>query len=530
MKGRAHGAGDRSIFKPQSSIDVKLIDDFIASGGRDPDAARFASVNALFGPNRFGKMFPDLSPFRPDDSALEDLGRAMVETAPEDPGQNLSNVPAGFTYLGQFIDHDLSFDKTALEGPINDPEQMEQARTPTLELDSLYGLGPVHNPEFYDPHPPPPRALFRIGRTSSIPSSGGIGQPDLPVSLPHDLPRGEDRLAIIADERNDENTIVAQTHLAFLKFHNAVSARGPQRGPDGRGGPPFERAQQAVRWHYQWIILHDFLPKIADPDVITDVRTNGRHFYKFDRDPFNGRPFMPLEFSAAAYRMGHSMIRETYNFNRVFAHRTVEPTALIEATLELLFAFTGSGRFLPAGPDHTSLPSNWIIDWRRFFPVGDPQLLNFARKIDTHLVPQLHRLPGAPPGRESLAVRNLLRGSRVGLPTGQDVAQAIGATALTPDEVASGADGPVLREHGLHDMTPLWYYVLKEAEIQSGGLRLGHVGSRIVGEVFYGLLEGDRTSYLSVNPGWKPTLPATTPGSFSMSDLLRFVNELNPVG
>ncbi|MDP8932285.1 MAG: heme peroxidase family protein, partial [Actinomycetota bacterium] len=368
-----------------------------------------------------------------------------------------------------------------------------------------------------------------IGLTSSISSSGGVGQPDIPVSLPNDLPRGADKLAIIADERNDENTVVAQTHLAFLKFHNRVMAKGPQRGPDGPG-TPFERAQRVVRWHYQWIILHDFLPKVADQRVIDDVRTNGRRFYRFDRDPFDGRPFMPLEFSVAAYRMGHSLIRETYNFNRVFAHRSVEPTALIEASLSLLFAFTGRGGFLPAGPDHVALPSYWIIDWRRFYQVGEPRLLNFARRIDTNLVPALHQLPGAPPAFASLAVRNLLRGSRIGLPAGQDVAQAMGVTALTPEEIASGDDGPMLREHGLHERTPLWYYVLKEAEVKTGGQRLGPVGSRIVAEVFVGLLEGDPTSFVAADRNWKPTLPSSAPGVFAMADLLRFVNDINPIG
>lgn len=527
---RGHGAADRSIFLPQDAVSLQKIDEMIANGGRSAEAARRAAVNKFFGPNRFGKMFADLEPFRPPDDALEDLGRAMIETSPEDPALNTSDVPAGVTYLGQFIDHDLSFDKTELEGPIDDPDQMEQARTPTLELDSLYGLGPRLNPQFYEPHPPEPRAIFRIGRTSSIASSGGVGKPDVPVSLPNDLPRGDDKLAIIADERNDENTIVAQTHLAFLKFHNQVMAIGPQRG---RGGPgtPFERTQRTVRWHYQWIVLHDFLPQIVDPTVLDDVRTNGRKFYRFNQRPFEGQAFMPLEFSAAAYRMGHSMIRESYNFNRVFAHQSVEPAALVEASLKLLFDFTGSGGFLPAPPGtHKALPSNWIIDWRRFFDVGSPQLLNFIRRIDTKLVPALHNLPGASPGRESLAVRNLLRGSRVGLPSGQDVAGAMNITALTPGQVASGDDGSVLQEHGLDERTPLWYYVLKEAEVQTGGRRLGEAGSRIVAEVFIGLLEGDATSFVAVEPNWKPTLPSVIPGDFTMADLLRFVNDLNPLG
>lgn len=527
---KAHGAADRLIIEPQDAVDLERLDRIIRSGGQGEEAVRMVSGNKFLGPNRFGKMFPDLEPFRPPDEALEDLGRAMVETDPDSATGNVSDLPAGYTYLGQFIDHDLSFDKTEDFPQIGDPELIEQARTPTLELDSLYGLGPTLHPEFYEAHTPAPRALFRIGLTSSIPSSGGVGLPDVPVSLPNDLPRGADKLAVIGDPRNDENTIVAQTHLAFLKFHNRVMAKGPQRGPGGEG-TPFERARREVRWHYQWIILNDFLPRLVDSSVLEDIRSNGRRFYQFDGDPFDGSPFMPLEFSVAAYRLGHSMIRESYNFNRVFAHKSVEPTALIEATLGLLFAFTGSGGFLPAPPGtHTALPSNWIIDWRRFFDVGRPDLLNFARRLDTTLVPALHDLPGTPPRFRSLAVRNLLRGSRLGLPTGQDVAAAMEVTALGPEEVASGEDGPLLREHGFHERTPLWYYVLKEAELQSSGQRLGAVGSRIVAEVFFGLIEGDRTSFLANGRNWRPTLPSATPGSFTMPDLLRFVNDLNPIG
>jgi hypothetical protein len=192
--------------------------------------------------------------------------------------------------------------------------------------------------------------------------------------------------------------------------------------------------------------------------------------------------------------------------------------------LGLLFTFTGDGGGAP-------IPSNWIIDWRRFFRVGSGDPLNFARSLDTKLVPQLHQLPGTTPGQpSSLAVRNLLRGSRIGLPTGQDVAEAMNFTALSPADVAGGDDGPILRQHNFHRKTPLWYYVLKEAEVQGEGRQLGEVASRIVGEVFVGLLEGYPNSFLSKQPDWTPKLPSSEPGDFKMSDLLRFVGEINPLG
>jgi hypothetical protein len=277
------------------------------------------------------------------------------------------------------------------------------------------------------------------------------------------------------------------------------------------------------------VVLNDYLPSLVDPNVLADIRANGRRFYDFGGAPFDGEPFMPLEFSGAAYRFGHSMIRDTYNFNRVFANPQRVPGASFPASMDLLFTFTGKGGMNGA----PTLPSNWVIDWRRFFPVDDPALLNFARKIDPTLAEGLLRLIVDPGEPSVLAVRNLLRGSRLGLPTGQDVAEAMGVEPLTPEQVAPQGNRvvtPVLRQHGFEERTPLWYYVLREARLQAGGNRLGEVGSRIVGEVFFGLLEGDPNSFLAKQPDWTPTLPSAEPNDFTMSDLLRFVGDIDPIG
>ena len=519
---RGHGDATRLIVEGVDRDRLhELIDEVVASGGIDDsavreDAVRMAVANSFLGPKRFGKMF-DRDAFRPPDEALRKLGRAMRESGTsENPASDDAEIFAGFTYLGQFIDHDITFDPTqAFEEIVNDPAvDMEQARTPTLDLDSLYGLGPRRQPELYEQNVRPSRALFRLGETSPT--------PDVNRRLPNDLPRKRDTRAILGDPRNDENLVVAQTHVAFLKFHNRVMDTLPPGEDDDDDGSatftqaeeesrrtPFHRARRRVRWHYQWIVLNQFLPKLIDPGVFNDIKTNGRRFFNF-----TGRPFMPVEFSAAAYRLGHSMVRQTYNYNRVFTN----------ADFSLLFTFTGGGGGAP-------IPSNWVIDWRRFFGVGPSNLRNFTRKIDTKLVSQLHQLPNIPPEQpSSLAVRNLLRGSRIGLPTGQDVADAMNVTPLRPNQIAGGDDGPVLREHGFHEETPLWYYILKEAELQGGGERLGAVGSRIVGEVFFGLVKGDPNSFLSRQPDWTPNLPAADPDNFTMADLLRFVDEVNPLG
>jgi hypothetical protein len=546
--GGGHGRGFRLLPNQEEELDLEQFDRLVDNGGVGEDAEDAASAarlrlgNRVLGPGRFGRMFRGLGRFRPPDQALIELGQAMTADVPEDPAQNNSDIPAGFTYLGQFIDHDITRDETEGFPRINDPDLIEQGRRVTLDLDSLYGQGPKRQPGLYNPNFSPRRARFRFGTTTPVVT----GNPsfDVPFPLPNDLPRRSDerRTPVVGDDRNDENTIVAQTHVAFLKFHNKVIASVQADDDDDDDGSatftqadedrrsvPFNRAKRLVRWHYQWLVLNDFLTQIVDPSILADVRTNGRRFYKFDGAPFEGEPFMPLEFSGAAYRFGHSMIRDEYNFNRVFANPQQVPGASFSASLDLLFTFTGKGGL----GGNATLPSNWVIDWRRFFPVDDPALLNFTRKIDPTIAEGLLRLIVDPGEPSVLAVRNLIRGSRLGLPTGQAVAEAMEVTPLTPAQVAPQGNQvvtPVLRRHGFDEETPLWYYILREARLQGGGNRLGEVGSRIVAEVFFGLLEGDPNSFLSKRPDWTPTLPSAVPNDFTMVDLLRFVDEINPIG
>jgi len=328
-------------------------------------------------------------------------------------------------------------------------------------------------------------------------------------------------------------------HTAFLKFHNAVMdvIPGPVEPPSGGyascvysrpggGDTLYHRALKQVRFHYQWIVLHEFLPNVIDATVLQDVLDNGRRFYTFE----DNKPYMPVEFSVAAYRFGHSMIRETYDWNRAF--NNAGPPALAPATMRLLFAFTGKGGFRPPNT-HLNLPSNWIADWRRIFEFDRPDLVNPTRKLDTTTSPQMHDLPRPSVAAEppvSLPARNLLRGGRVGLPTGQAVAEAMQVTALTAAQLTDSAHADIVREFGFETSTPLWYYVLKEAEV-SGGNRLGAVGSRILAEVFVGLLEGSPHSFLSQEPTWTPTL-GPTPGSFTVADMIAFpgTNNINPLG
>ncbi len=475
---------------------------------------------------KFGRMFPRLRPFLPSVESLTALGQAMLEANPADPEGDNDQVPAGYTYLGQFIDHDITLDTTALQEILVDPLAVQNFRTPMLDLDSLYGSGPDVQPYLYalqpDSESSRPQELFLIGKTNVNP---GRGDSTVPPEQPNDLPRAQSGLALLGDARNDENLIVAQLHLAFLKFHNKLvqelkTGKIAYESPDRKSD--FEKARELVIWHYQWIVLNDFLRRILDNEQLDSVLRQGRRFYCFD-----GEPFIPVEFSVAAYRLGHSMVRAAYDYNRVFTFRDGGVTP---ATLELLFAFTAkSGQQDDRSP--VPIPSDWIIDWRRFFEIEASVPVGFSRKLDPFLVDPLQNLPNVP-APSSLAVRNLLRGRSMGLPSGQSVARLMGFEALTRDEIKQcpSPDGAVAAEHGFDFESPLWYYILKEAQIQGQGKRLGQVGSRIVAEVFVGLLEADSSSFLVRNCRWQPILPAQEPGRFTMGDLLNFVGELNPIG
>ena len=474
-------------------------------------------------------MFPTLAPLAVDDGPLQELADAMKDANPDDAAGNNTKVPAGFTYLGQFVDHDITLDLTSFGDKEADPDAVENFRTPALDLDNVYGLGPdgsrqlyARNPGDTDGKTPGPKLL--IGKTINVPFGGVTGDHR------NDLPRSPEGFALIGDHRNDENLLVAQTHLAMLKFHNKVCDQLAASGTPV--GEIFTQARQIVTWHYQWMVLHDFVERITEKGIVAKILEQGRRFYRFKKTPY-----MPVEFSAAAYRLGHSMVREVYGHNRIF---TPGPGG-IPATLDLLFKFTGlSGGIigdLAPNPLTPPLPlpvlsSNWIIDWRRFHEVlaANPAdvRLNPSRKLDPFVVPQLHTLPG---GGGSLPFRNLKRGVLLGLPSGQDVAKAMRIkNPLTPAEISKGTDGAVAKKHGLHEHTPLWYYILKEAEQRGGGEKLGPVGATIISEVFVGLVHGDHQSYLWLKgKNWTPTLPSKIPGEFTMADLLRFVGDISPI-
>jgi hypothetical protein len=474
---------------------------------------------SVFLEGRFGRMFRNLPGFVPDKDALTQLAAQMLE--PPDPGsaggaedEGLDGpIPAGFTYLGQFIDHDITFDPVSSLQRQNDPDGLHDFRTPRFDLDSLYGNGPNNDPFMYDP-------ALDGGKTSFLLGQNGNGEADLPRNeLPASAAGVAQGRALIGDPRNDENVIVGQLQLLFLRFHNKVVEQLKAEGTTLEGDDLFEEAQRRARWHYQWIVVNDFVRRICGEAVVDDILRGDKDkyvtaagevelpriflkFYKWQRDPF-----MPVEFSVAAYRFGHSMIRPDYKLN------AQTPEIPIFTSGELAEEHQDLRGFRP-------LASAWTIDWSLFFESGDGTNLQRARVIDTKLSAPLQDVPGTN-DPHALAARNLRRGAALGLPSGQRVARAmalapmsdevLGITGISPDFVESA---------------PLWFYVLKEAEV-GGGAQLGPVGGRIVAEVLLGLLKGDPFSYVNVEPTWKPTL-GTTEGQFTMADLINFVQGQQP--
>jgi Animal haem peroxidase len=461
---------------------------------------------------RFGQIFPGLLPCNVSKDAIEELVTWMGDETRDQVG-NL-RVPAGYTYLGQFIDHDITFDPTSKLDQVVDPEALVNFRTPRLDLDSLYGSGPVVQPYLYDWKESKPFGThLLVGRNEA--EDGTTFE---------DLPRNDSGRALIGDFRNDENVIISQLHLLFIRFHNAVVQHVLGQGKLKKRDEVLEEAQRIVRWHYQWILVHEFLPLVVGEAMAEDVLPSPgkgarqevrRRFFKWRHDPF-----IPVEFSGAAYRFGHSMVRADYGIKRI--PETFALTMVAEHPLPLN---PDLGGFRPL---HESL----VIDWERFFKMpGVHQAPQPSQQIDTTIVRPLFELPDQDPGQEELPRRNLQRGNTLGLPSGQDVASAMHQGWLTDEELELEPTRFPKSQGELAGATPLWFYILCETKRAVGpkdenqaGLHLGPVGGRIVAEVIAGLLEGDRTSYLSQKEPWEPNELGVGPG-FSMADVVRIARE-----
>ena len=456
----------------------------------------------------FGYMFENLQKdpenFLPEfDTTIVPGLRSLGRDAMRDPVTVIEGipVPAVHTFLAQFIDHDITLmddhgAHISLENPtVLSPDQIAKivnARSPNLDLDNVYGPNIVKE---LSPPPPDDQGKMKIEEVKAE-----QGLPSGVEDRLHDFPRVDDTIPLIGDSRNAENLILAQLHVAFLRAHNRLVV-------DHHMG--FEEARKTLIQHYQWIVLDNFLEQICDPEIVKGIRYGKPKFFPLPDKPF----FMPLEFSVAAYRFGHSKVRASYDhFN------SKHPGG----GFNFLFGFT-----------NTRLPDDWVISWPSFLDTKNKERL--PRRIDTTLSGPLltlhdEQLDGHDTPVRNLAVRNLLRGYILRIPTGQAVATAMGFQPMKAEQILSVAkqipippnktQADFLQDTKFLDKTPLWFYILAEAAL-GGGVRLGPVGSTIVAEVIIGILRNSTFSILT-DPDWKgPTLEGATPGKFDIADLLR---------
>jgi hypothetical protein len=438
---------------------------------RDHCLSLARAVDRPVGAARYGRMFPGLDPLATDPLLLMRAGgnggicdaAAVLDQLSAD-GDDATEA-AGWPFFGQLIAHDITADRSPISGGV-DAGALRNARSPQLNLEIIYSDGPIGSPYLFDLGDP---AKFLLG-----PDSG-------------DVPRNQQGVALIGDPRNDVHLFALSLHVALLHAHNRIIDL--QR----RNGVPeadiFDQARTTLTWHYQWTVVHDFLPRIVGVSLVEQVLSEGGRWFA----PPPRQAYIPLEFADAAFRYGHGQIRHTY--------RLVDGGPAVPLFPDLL----------GFGP----LPADRRLDLSQIFDMPGQPAAQRAKRLDGRLAASLIELPEQVTGAvdttayRSLAVRDLLRGETTRLPSGEAVARFVGATPLTAGEL----------EHTWSHGTPLWFYILKEAEHRGDGDRLGPVGGRIVAEVLIGLLRADPASYLSLEPGWEPTLPAGGP-YFGLADLL----------
>src|ERR1051325_1330138 len=404
---RFHGAKLSLAYFPQSQVSSPCADKY---GYIAPAAVRTAT------------MLPVNLAMK---TLLGQLGTFMGTTPPSPATE--SNIPAGFTYFGQFVDHDITLDvSSSLDGAAaTDATTINNMRSPSLDLDSLYGRGPALSAFLYAFPPPsdPPSAIrFQLGSNQNTGPGGPAGTTGLIVQTAFDVPRVVNPLnpalstntAIIGDPRNDENLIVSQFHRAMLRFHNKVV---DDLVGLGFAGDIFAEAKRIVTHHYQWAVVKDYLKRVCGQPAVTAALAMNV--------PVNSAFSMPVEFAVGAYRVGHSMIRHQYWLSGV------QPGA----SLAQVFAFIRD--------PNVPVLSNWVVDFNAFFDTGIPvPIFNHAMKIDSMLASGLASLPGMSGMMAVLATRNLRRGLALGLPSGQGMAGHFGIAPMTAPQLTAGLPAP----------------------------------------------------------------------------------------
>jgi hypothetical protein len=434
---------------------------------RDQCLAPERSGDGVYG-GRYRRLFDSLPALDAEDEALHALGAPGGICDDDSDATTDGQMAAGWPFFGQFIAHDITADRSPL-GHHADPDRVKNFRTPRANLEGIYAAGPTGSPYLFQKDDP---AKLLLGE-------GG-----------HDVPRNHEGIALVGDQRNDTHLFMNQMQVGFIKTHNLIVDR--LREDAVEEAEVFEDARRATTWHYQWVILREFLPQLIGPDLVDEPLDGGATVFIPGDDPF-----IPFEFADAAYRYGHSQVRDSYRVNRGFGPVPVFPDLI------------GFG----------AVPVDHAIDWSLQFDVPGRDPAQRSKKIDGKLPRTLISLPRQISGEDegsafsSLANRDLQRGQAVGLPSGEAVARELGVEPITEDEIGLAAVG-------WKQETPLWLYVLKEAEVLEDGDRLGPVGGRIVGEVLVGIIDADPESFRSVDRSWLPTLPSHDPDRFGIADIL----------
>ncbi|MFZ1880217.1 MAG: peroxidase family protein [Gaiellaceae bacterium] len=421
----------------------------------------------------YGKLFPDLPPLEAGPGQLSRLGRlgGPCDLGIASGASNDARGDAVWPIFGQFIAHDITADRSPIDRPRHSNE-ITNFRAPRANLESVFGPGPVDAPYLYE----------RADPAKLLLAASGL-----------DVPRNHEGIALIGDARNDSHILISQMHVAFAKLHNRVVDHLRHAGVDE--SDVFEQARRSTIWHYQHIILREFLPRVIGSSLASELREDGPRFFDVSAD----EPGLPSEFAAAAYRYGHAQIRQHYRVNTHFGPVPLFPDLV---------------GFGPVDPEHA-------VDWSLHIGASAQR----AKRIDMRLPRTLIELPaevsGASPESEysSLAARDLARGPIAGLASGEAIARAMGITPLDAEAIG-------LAQLGWRYETPLWLYVLKEAEALCDGERLGPVAGRIVGEVLVGIIDNDRESFRALERDWQPWLGAD--GSFSLADVLLAEQRIPP--
>ena len=439
--------------------------------------------------DRFGRMFPGLPGAVVSDQVIDVLGNPGGAMDSRNRDKNSRTVPAGQVIFGQFVDHDITFDTTSTFEDVNDPNAINNVRTPTLDLDCIYGAGPEAQPYLYSQSKP----------FNGVKLLTGADMPDPSPLQNQDLLRAPTGRAIIGDPRNDENGVIAQMQLAMIRFHNQTAERLHEETPSLEGHDLFVEARRVTRWHYQWVVVNDFLVSMCGRPAV-DRALASRHVYKPDV------PAIPIEFAVAAYRFGHSMVPMSLRVQETGKRH------------ELFGPILGNG-FSPLSSEQA------VVEWGALFPLPDDDRFERADRLDTLLASDLLDLPFIEaPDERSLAKRNLLRSNSFRLPGGDKVAKAMGR----PDKEIETVMRLIGRmtDRLITEDAPLWLYLLAEGEEVGRETRedkfdkgegLGPVGAQIVAEVLVGLLELDPRSYLAVEPGFKPSAQFDTVGKILVS-------------